>query len=819
VFLNGLPVITRMIYLFAKGSSIKLTTDKPIYYSDVVSRFLAAQSFPEISFSAENLHYKFPNGKTGLRNIDIHENEASLIGIMGSSGAGKTTLLNLLTGVEKPTSGTIKINGHDLHSERENLEGVIGYIPQDDLLIDELTVYQNLFFNAQLCFKDKSKDEIHELVIDTLKNLDLFDSKDLKVGSPLKKLISGGQRKRLNIALELLREPAILFVDEPTSGLSSRDSENVMDLLRELSLKGKLIFVVIHQPSSEIYNVFDKIILMDTGGYMIFNGNPIEAISYFKKADGQINYENARCNICGNVNPEQLFDIVHAEVVDEYGHYTNKRKHTPEEWQGKFRNEFEIKKIDHTTAPPPHTLNIPLWFKQFRIFVKRDFLSKLSNRQYFIIALVEAPLLGFILTYIIRYFADPSVNKYVFLENENIPQFIFMTIIVAMFLGLTISAEEIFKDRKILRRESFLNLSRSSYLFSKMFILFSISAVQAILFVLVANSILEIKGMWLEYWFGFFTVSCFANLLGLNISSSFQSVVTIYILIPLLIIPQMILGGAMFSFDKLNKTIVRVDKVPLIAEFMASKWAYEGMIVNQFVHNRYEQLFYQYDKPLYNADYKQVYHIPELKERIEDILFNVEMGNAEFSAYKNEFVLITKELKKEIRIHTSFELLEEEDLNVETFSKESAERALNYLENLQGIYTRIYDSEHNKKEARIRDYMNRIPEEYKELKEDYYNEALSDICRKIYEKHKIIQVGDDLVRHVDPIFQDPVVTSPLDFRSHFLAPQKHFLGKYFDTYWFNMIFIWLMTVTLYLTLRYNLLLRFINLFNKESRNN
>ncbi len=97
------------------------------------------------------------------------------------------------------------------------------------------------------------------------------------------KLISGGQRKRLNIALELIREPSVLFVDEPTSGLSSRDSENMMDLLRELALKGKLVFVVIHQPSSEIYKMFDKIIFLDIGGYMIYYGNPVEAVMYFKK--------------------------------------------------------------------------------------------------------------------------------------------------------------------------------------------------------------------------------------------------------------------------------------------------------------------------------------------------------------------------------------------------------------------------------------------------------------------------------------------------------------------------------------------------------
>ena len=124
------------------------------------------------------------------------------------------------------------------------MDGIIGYIPQDDLLIEELTVQQNLLFNAKLCLDGYSSTEINDAVDKLLSELDLFDARDLKVGSPLNKYISGGQRKRLNIALELIREPQLLFVDEPTSGLSSTDSENVIALLKDQTLKGKLVLSV-----------------------------------------------------------------------------------------------------------------------------------------------------------------------------------------------------------------------------------------------------------------------------------------------------------------------------------------------------------------------------------------------------------------------------------------------------------------------------------------------------------------------------------------------------------------------------------------------
>src|SRR4030042_5070928 len=199
LFLNGLPVRNDRIYLFANGSTVKLPKAAPVYYSDAVAHFMADIVTNQISYVARDLEYKFTNGNIGIKDVSFSENHGRLIGIMGASGAGKTTLLNMLCGVEEPSRGEVIINGIDLHKNREKLEGVIGLVPQDDLLIEELTVFQNLYYNAKLCFKDKTEAEIDELVNKILVNLGLFDRKELKVGSPMKKMISGGQRKRLNI--------------------------------------------------------------------------------------------------------------------------------------------------------------------------------------------------------------------------------------------------------------------------------------------------------------------------------------------------------------------------------------------------------------------------------------------------------------------------------------------------------------------------------------------------------------------------------------------------------------------------------------------
>ncbi len=810
IFLNGLLINNRRIYLFPKGSFVKLPKGQPVYYTDVVSRFMSDSSVSKISYEVKDVGFQFKTGGIGLRNVNISEEQGKLIGIMGASGAGKTTLLNVLCGNESPTSGEVLINGFNLHKERDKVEGVIGYIPQDDLLIEELTVYENLYYNAKLCFKDKSEEEIEQMVNTTLTSLGLFERRNLKVGSPLNKMISGGQRKRLNIALELIREPGILFVDEPTSGLSSRDSENVMNLLRELALKGKLIFVVIHQPSSDIYKMFDKMFILDTGGYPVYYGNPSESLIYFKRLDAQINSDQGECGTCGNLNPELIFNIIDANVIDEYGNYTNKRKTSPEEWHGHYNENIELPKVERVDATPPKSLNIPSWFKQFFIYTLRDFKSKISNTQYILLNLLEAPLLGFILAYLIRYIVDPESDVYIFRENENIAPYIFMGIIVALFFGLIISAEEIFKDAKILKREKFLNLSRSSYLASKILILFVMSAIQMTLFVFVANSILGIKGMTFEFWLALFSVSAFANILGLILSASFNSIVTIYILIPLVMIPQMVLGGAMFTFDKLNKDFTSIDKVPLVAEVMPSRYVYEGLIVHQYKHNNFKKNIFNVELQQSSSDFKNVYYLPEL----EEILDNCRIADKSIQSFANDIALLRNELSKEMKRVPSVKFAGIDKMTVADFNEQTAAEATAYIEQLKVHYRDLFNTADNTINRFMSDNIRNNKERFNAIRDAHFNESISDIVRKTFDKNKILRDGDKLIQVVDPIYQVPEPETAVSFRTHFFAPQKHFAGHFFDTLWFNIMVVWVLTIMLYVVLYFDLLKRGLDFFGE-----
>lgn len=810
VYLNGVPLKSGKIHVLAVGSLLRWEKDDPLYYGEIQNEFKKVSVFSRTTFEARDITYRFGNGKLGLRNINLGEESGKLIALMGASGAGKSTLLHVLNGSDRPTSGQVLINGIDIHEEPEKIEGVIGFVPQDDLLIEDLTVYHNLYFAAKLCFSNRKEDEINMLVLKVLEDLGLSEIRDLKVGSPLRKTISGGQRKRLNIGLELLREPAVLFCDEPTSGLSSRDSENIIDLLKELSLKGKLVFAVIHQPSSDIFKMFDKLLILDTGGYQIYYGNPVDAITYFKKSINLVNSDEGECHECGNVNPEQIFNIIESKVINEYGYFTTERKIPAEQWNEIYTKSHRPVVVKAVNTIPHSTLNIPSRLKQTFLFAMRDVRAKLHNTQYLVVNLLEAPLLAFILAFIVRYYNPDHQNggEYLFSKNLNIPAYLFMSVIVALFMGLTVSAEEIIRDRKILKREKFLHLSRSSYILSKISILFTLSAIQTIMFVLVGNSILEIEGMFFQHWFILFTTSCFANLLGLNISSGFNSAVTIYILIPLLLIPQLILSGVVVKFDKLNPRIGNTETVPFVGDLMASRWAFEASMVTQFKDNKFEREFFFYDQVMADADFKKIYFIPELRTKLQSALRHYKDQDAESKQLVEKNLRIVRnglqgELKKlGADKFPGIDYLTPAHFDSTLYSHTSA-----FLSKLNSYYIKRFNAADEQKDAKVA-AMTDSPEKKKEfetLRNQYHNETVAELVKNTGETNRIIEKDGRLIQKIFPVYKKPEPEHLVDFNAQFYMPAKHFLNSDVDTYFFNMGVIWSMTLVLAFTLYFDIL--------------
>lgn len=612
VLFNDVPLVKGMYQVWDTSGVLKNDVGKPVYYSMIMSCYQSREKSNEICFSGRDINFRFPGSDNGMHNFSFDMRNGELIAIMGGSGAGKTTLVSILNGSIKPQSGSITINGHSI--EEQETKELIGFVPQDDLLIEELTVYQNLYYTAKLCFEGMTEEDIDKRVMKTLKDLGLEQAKDLKVGSPINKFISGGQRKRLNIALELIREPAVLFLDEPTSGLSSADTEKVILLLKEQTANGRLVVTNIHQPSSDVYKLFDRLWLLDRGGYPVFDGNPIEAITYFKSAANYADADASTCPVCGTVTPEVVLNIIEEKALDSQGRLSDERKVKPETWHQMYLDarcemaEPEMMDIPKTDQKKPNVL------KQWYIFIKRNVKTKITNAQYLAITLLEAPLLALVCALLTHF--TPAGQEYSLMENKNLVSYLFMAVIVATFIGMSGSAEEIIKDRALLKREKFLQLSYHSYIWSKIALMAVVSLVQTFLFIVVGNWVMGISDLFFVWWGILFVTAVLANLTGLVLSQSLSSVVAIYITIPILLIPQILLCGLVVNFSDLTPQST-TGNVPAIGNVIPSRWAYEALAVTSYTSNDYEKEYFTYDKDKYETQYYRHGFIYELQSAVE----------------------------------------------------------------------------------------------------------------------------------------------------------------------------------------------------------
>jgi len=806
--LNAKPISCGRIYQLEKGFAIRKPGMLPLHYTDIAKNFLSRIRTSEIQLAAVDIEYQYRNSENGIRKFNFVANSGELIAIMGGSGVGKSTLLNILNGQLPPNRGNVYINNIDIYQNPQKVKGVIGYIPQDDFLIEELTVFENLLFNARFCFANLSEEDLIERVNQLLKKLALYDIRDLKVGNPLNQYISGGQRKRLNIALELLREPSILLVDEPTSGLSSSDSEKVMELLKQQTHEGKIVIVNIHQPSSDIFKMFDRLLVLDQGGRPVYYGNTIDSLAYFKNITQHINAEENECIWCGNINPEQILEIIETVKIDANGYETHERVISPDEWYRMYLQNIDRHvRVELLDKPLPRSLfKVPDKLKQFYYFLIRNLKCKITDTQYLLINIFEAPLLAFILAFFSKYYNVGQV--YSFGDNDNIPAFIFMSVVVALFLGMMLSAEEIIRDAKQIKRESFLNLSRGSYIHSKIAYLFAVSAIQMLMYVLISHKILSISGMTGIYWWVLFSTACFANLLGLILSASLKSAVAIYIFIPILLIPQLLLSGTVIKFDKLHPWLGHDQYVPVIGDMMASRWAYEAITVSQFKDNAYEQLFYDLEKEESNATYCNNYWIPELLTKVE---FCQKTTNTDTLLQTLQMIeRETNKLARAIRI-TPFKY--PEYFKPEYFNDESALKISGYLRHARSVSTKILNRAIEQRDNLTSKLTEQLGSHEKlvAFKKQYYNESLAEQLLNKTETYQIVEHNYTFFRKYEPVFYD--ATSPWG-RAHFYAPTKKIASLTVSTLIFNIIAIWLMSAVLYLALLKDWMKKLLSYFER-----
>jgi ABC-type multidrug transport system ATPase subunit len=777
VLLNDVPVLPGAYQVWLQSSVLKGKNGHPVYYSSILAEYnkkngKGEEDSRQVEFSGRNINFRFPNSDNGMHNLNFTLHSGELLAIMGGSGTGKTTLLSILNGSLIPQEGHITINGHDISEQKA--KDLIGFVPQDDLLIEELTVYQNLYYTAKLCFASLSEEQIDRRVMKILKDLGLDASKDLKVGSAINKYISGGQRKRLNIALELIREPAVLFLDEPTSGLSSADTEKVINLLKEQTYKGKLVVVNIHQPSSDVYKLFDRLWLLDKGGYPVFDGNPIDAITYFKSAANYADAETSACPTCGNVNPEIVLNIIDEKAINNTGETSDARKMTPQEWHELYLKHQPKFSKPNVSEVPASDLKKPDKLTQFIIFLCRNFKTKITNIQYLCIALLEAPVLAIICALLTRY-APPE--GYTVMDNKNLVSYFFMAVIVATFIGMSGSAEEIIKDRALLKREKFLQLSYGSYIWSKIVFMAGVSLIQTFLFILIGNSIMGL-GLFGTWWLILFATAFLANLTGLLLSQCLSSIVSIYISIPILLIPQILLCGLVVSFSDLTPKST-TGNVPFIGDLIPSRWSYEALAVTSFTDNKYEKPFFKLDKARQENQLYNLGFLYELQSQLQTMNDEKKQGKEVNPAHLSI-------------INTNLPVLSE-FCGMAPYTGDGSYQSLyDYMKEAEKILGKRGNDFTLQKDAMITTIVKaQGKDDFLELKKNNYNIKLEEFVTGADQRRMVDIVDNYLVPRTGIIYLTP--HNKLG-RAPFYSSEKVFGSWHIKTLWFNLGVILLMSI-------------------------
>ncbi|MGC9343833.1 MAG: ABC transporter permease, partial [Bacteroidales bacterium] len=513
-----------------------------------------------------------------------------------------------------PVQGKLYINGTDMVENSYRLKSVTAYVSQSSIEFPDLTVYENLLYQAHLTIGNLKTEDISRRIDETLEKLSLTSIKHVKAGTTVDHRISDFQRICLRIAIEMIRNPYILFLDEPLSGLSFSDTKRLLSILKEETQKGKLVILTSQLPTSEIYNMFDKIWLIDSDGYMIYNGPPGGSLGFFRNT-GLLPY----CYIQSKtelVSAEDVVKIVETKKIQTDGTVSEERQVAPGTWYDAWRaeSEGEFEKEDSEIKPiPVYSSGLPGIEKQFLVYLIRNFRIKWKNLRFLIYNFLGVPLAGVLIALVTRLTID---DQYIFSENSFLPLFLFLGVNLILLTSMFMGSEEIFNEKNQVKRDLSFNLSHFSYQNAKILYIFIISFIQSLLFTYFTNLILEIHEQTIRFLLVYFSVAASGNLIALSLSESIKKLNSIFIIIPFFIIPNLLFAGYLIPFNQEGLSKNFEDPVPVIAEFTPTRWAFEALVVEQYKNNPYNRYFFNEEKKLYQSNYLLNNLLPFLTEEL-----------------------------------------------------------------------------------------------------------------------------------------------------------------------------------------------------------
>jgi ABC transport system ATP-binding/permease protein len=509
-----------------------------------------------------------PNGDRLLESISLTIFPSELVALMGPAGAGKTTFLKAVNGYTRPAGGNILFNGDDLYKYYDRFRLQMSYVPQDDIVHAQLTVREALYFSAKLR-TDLRDDEIEQRIDSVLASLELPDKKNAIIGSPERKVLSGGQRKRVNIAMELIAAAPVIFLDEPTSGLSSYDAENVVKVLKKLSKDGTTIITTIHQPSLAIYKQFDNLIMIsrDKGGrgaLAYFGPAHPDAIEFFDPAAAAV--QSTPGQPPKELSPEMLLSGLAAQPT---ANWVSKFD------QSRYKKSFVTDRSGKIPSTPSEAVQSAVrkfGFGQWWTLVRRNFILKKRDTGQAVITLVQAPAFAILLAAVFRLIEYSDRNEYPKVPLHAIAAE-FLMVVAAIWFGCNNVARDIVGEWTVYQRERMVSLKLPSYIFSKLAVAAVLNLFQCLVMLGIVTLFCHLKADFLAVLGILYLSSLVGSAIGLCVSARASTTEAAIAMLPLILLPMIALGGGLTPLKGMGSAM------QLVAKIVPSRWAFEANLL------------------------------------------------------------------------------------------------------------------------------------------------------------------------------------------------------------------------------------------------
>ena len=763
----------------------------PILFSELLVLVQPADSRSRLSLHCRKLGFIWKNSSFKVHPFSVSAESGSMIAITGEKNSGKSTILRILSGELRNYMGSVKVNGYELKLEWYKLRNLIGHVPEMDIIINELSVYDNFYYNARLCFSNSGREEIRHRIN---KLLEFLDIKDIRQLLPDRSKLTVFERKKINIGLELLKDPQVLLLDEPMTGLSSSEAESMAKLLKSLAAGGKMVIASLHHAPARAFKHFQNVWILDDEGYMVYTGPTEEALNYFSAEREYSPSQESLCEECAIFDPERIFETIRSRKINEKGHFVTERKKSPMEWHHLYKEKIEKKLEFHEGRKIlPQVLFIHPNLGIQNLMYALRYLKIWSNRKLRLLLFLILPaVVALLIAFLCRY--SPGAS-YSFAQNSNIPLYFFLEVLLSITTGMLLSADEYVRYRHRLIREEVITLTNIGSLNVRTMILLAVGLLQTLLITLAGNYLLQIRGMTLLVWLILFSSASFGILLGLALSSVFRSRLTIYMLIPVLLVPEILLGGTAIDYAHLPKPIRNERYVPMLADLMVSRWGYEALMVNQFKNNPYERNYYDIDRKISQDEIYGDIIIPAIQAKVMDITGQFQPAYGE-DTLASKLLLIRNELNDLATTNDVFPFEFLAKLEPKSFSKEIDEETMDYLAFIRNQFYEKTEALKSRRDSVDKALEKRLGNEgVDNLKKTYYNESLAERVKNMESQVVIKEAGGRFVPQKFQIYLFP--DSKLG-RAHFFAPYKLLNGQYVNTELFNLLAIWLLTFALYM---------------------